>query len=210
MSVDGERIDLVYNRLTDFALERDESAALREAWLAGAVALTPHPRAHALYADKRRLAWFSDAAVLRDLGVDAATSEWLAAQVPRTEWVDPARADDWWARRRELFFKPVAGFGSRATYRGDKLTRRVFQEILQGRYVAQALVAPGERAVACDESAPLKFDLRAYAYDGRTQWLAARLYQGQTTNFRTPGGGFAPVIDLGLAPGARTGDDAAP
>jgi len=210
LSVDGERIDLVYNRLTDFALERDESAALREAWLAGAVALTPHPRAHALYADKRRLAWFSDAAVLRDLGVDAATSEWLAAQVPRTEWVDPARADDWWARRRELFFKPVAGFGSRATYRGDKLTRRVFQEILQGRYVAQALVAPGERAVACDESAPLKFDLRAYAYDGRTQWLAARLYQGQTTNFRTPGGGFAPVIDLGLAPGARTGDDAAP
>jgi hypothetical protein len=24
--------------------------------------------------------------------------------------------------------------------------------------------------------------------------LAARLYQGQTTNFRTPGGGFAPVV----------------
>jgi hypothetical protein len=24
--------------------------------------------------------------------------------------------------------------------------------------------------------------------------VAARLYQGQTTNFRTPGGGFAPVF----------------
>ena len=24
--------------------------------------------------------------------------------------------------------------------------------------------------------------------------LAARLYQGQTTNLRTPGGGFAPVL----------------
>jgi len=28
------------------------------------------------------------------------------------------------------------------------------------------------------------------------QWVAARLYQGQTTNFRTPGGGFAPVYSL--------------
>ena len=39
----------------------------------------------------------------------------------------------------------------------------------------------------------MKFDLRAYAYDGAVQWVAARMYQGQTTNFRTPGGGFAPV-----------------
>jgi hypothetical protein len=26
------------------------------------------------------------------------------------------------------------------------------------------------------------------------QFITARLYQGQTTNFRTPGGGFAPVF----------------
>ena len=39
----------------------------------------------------------------------------------------------------------------------------------------------------------LKFDLRAYTYAGDVMWMAARLYQGQTTNFRTPGGGFAPV-----------------
>jgi hypothetical protein len=39
----------------------------------------------------------------------------------------------------------------------------------------------------------LKYDLRVYAYAGEIQLLAARLYQGQTTNFRTPGGGFAPV-----------------
>ena len=42
----------------------------------------------------------------------------------------------------------------------------------------------------------LKFDLRCYAYDGRVQFTAARLYQGQTTNFRTPGGGFAPVFPV--------------
>lgn len=39
----------------------------------------------------------------------------------------------------------------------------------------------------------LKYDIRNYVYDGRVQSMAARLYSGQTTNFRTPGGGFAPV-----------------
>jgi hypothetical protein len=42
----------------------------------------------------------------------------------------------------------------------------------------------------------LKFDVRAYAYAGRVQLLAARIYAGQTTNFRTAGGGFAPVVVL--------------
>ena len=40
----------------------------------------------------------------------------------------------------------------------------------------------------------LKMDLRNYVYDGEVQLIAARLYQGRTTNFRTPGGGFAPVF----------------
>jgi hypothetical protein len=33
-----------------------------------------------------------------------------------------------------------------------------------------------------------------YVYDGTVQPTAARLYQGQTTTFRTAGGGFAPVF----------------
>ena len=40
----------------------------------------------------------------------------------------------------------------------------------------------------------MKADIRCYVYAGRIQLVAARLYQGQTTNFRTPGGGFAPVF----------------
>jgi len=35
--------------------------------------------------------------------------------------------------------------------------------------------------------------VRLYTYDGRLLLMAARLYQGQTTNFRTAGGGFAPI-----------------
>ena len=112
------------------------------------------------------------------------------------------------------------GFGSRAAYRGDKLTQRIWQDILAGSYVAQAIVTPGVRRVgavgAVGAHRLLKFDLRAYVYRGQTQWLAARLYQGQTTNFRTVGGGFAPVYStVAAAPGRhapaaeppRFGDD---
>ena len=190
-------IDLVYNRLTDFYLEQPDSAALREGYLQQGVVLTPNPQLHALYADKRRLALFSDASRLQVLGVPQSTQQVQLEHVPRTEVVDAADAQRLWDARRGLFFKPMAGFGSRAAYRGDKLTKRVWQDILAGEYVAQAIVAPGQRMIdehdADKTKKTLKFDLRAYAYDGTVQWVAARMYQGQTTNFRTPGGGFAPV-----------------
>lgn len=190
-------VDLVYNRLTDFALEMPANAALREAYLQRAVVLTPHPRAHALYADKRNLALLTDRDRLQSLGVPATVQDVLLANIPRTEVVDASQAERLWSQRRQLFFKPTAGYGGRAAYRGDKLTRRVWDEIVAGDYVAQALVAPGQRVVGDDDARRvLKFDLRNYAYDGQVQWVAARLYQGQTTNFRTPGGGFAPVYSL--------------
>jgi hypothetical protein len=189
-------VDLVYNRLTDFALQELASATLREAYLQHAIVLTPHPQAHALYADKRNLVLLSDATRLQALGVPQATQEVLLAGVPHTVMVDPASAERLWRERRKLFFKPFGGFGGRAAYRGDKLTHRVWREILTGGYVAQAMVAPGERVISGDAPAEvLKFDLRDYVYDGAVQWVAARLYQGQTTNFRTPGGGFAPVYE---------------
>ncbi len=189
-------IDLVYNRLTDFSLAEPASATLREAYLLNAMVLTPHPQAHALYADKRNLALLSDATKLQTLGVPQATQDVLLAGIPHTEVVEPQHAERLWRERRRLFFKPFAGFGGRAAYRGDKLTQRVWQEILAGGYIAQALVVPGGRIISDQEPAQsLKFDLRDYVYDGRVQWVAARLYQGQTTNFRTPGGGFAPVYE---------------
>lgn len=193
-------IDLVYNRLTDFYLEHPGSQALRRAWVARDVVLTPHPQAHALRSDKRLLALFSDDQRLARLGVDEPTRTLLQQTVPRTEVVTAGAADRLWAERRGLFFKPMAGYGGRAAYRGEKLTRRVWQEILAGGYVAQELVRPGERWTEADGSGAMKYDLRAYAYAGEIQWLAARMYQGQVTNFRTPGGGFAPVystVDAG-------------
>ena len=189
------RIDMVYNRLTDFYLEEPRHAALHAAYQEGRVVLTPHPRAHALYADKRNLVLLSDPAFLRELGVGQETTALLSSGIPRTVAVDAAQADKLWNRRRNLFFKPAAGYGGKATYRGDKLTRRAWQTILAGGYVAQERVAPSERQLRRDgEPVTLKLDVRNYVYDGHVQLLAARLYQGQTTNFRTPSGGFAPVL----------------
>jgi glutathione synthase/RimK-type ligase-like ATP-grasp enzyme len=192
---DGRPVDLVYNRLTDFSLGEPAHAPLREAYLAAAAVVTPHPRAHALYADKRNLALLGDAERLRQWGADPATIETLQLVIPPTRVVERAAADELWGRRRELFFKPATGFGSRAAYRGDKLTRRVWEEILSGDYVAQQLVPPSARGVQVDGRIErLKLDLRCYVHDGQLLSVAARLYQGQTTNFRTPGGGFAAVL----------------
>jgi hypothetical protein len=63
--------------------------------------------------------------------------------------------------------------------------------------VAQALAPPSERQVrVAGPPVALKLDMRCFVYRGGVQLISARLYQGQTTNFRTAGGGFAPVFTV--------------
>ncbi|MDR3056398.1 MAG: hypothetical protein LBU53_13570 [Zoogloeaceae bacterium] len=193
----GEPVDMVYNRLTDFSLVAPEHAALNAAYRAGAIVLTPHPRAHALYADKRNLGLLSDPDWLTQAGIPEGLQNTLLTGIPHTCEVTPENAEHFWQTRKEWFFKPAAGFGSRAAYRGDKLTHRVFDFIRASGYVAQRFAPPSTRRVRIESEAEdrlLKLDIRAYVFEGRVQLFAARLYQGQTTNFRTPGGGFAAVL----------------
>ncbi len=193
-------VDLVYNRLTDFYFEQPEHRHLRDAYDVDAALFTPSPHAHALYANKRNLILLSDAEKLAEWGVSKATIDTLLRNVPRTVAVSADNAELLWRDRKNWFFKPSGGFGSRGAYRGDKMTTKVFAQIQRDDYVAQHLVPPSERtARLASGDTDLKLDVRAYAYDGEVQIFAARLYQGQTTNFRTPGGGFAPVY---LAPEA--------
>ncbi len=188
-------VDFVYNRLTDFSFSHPEQSALSLAYLARGVAMTPHPRAHALYADKRNLTLLCDEPFLRETGVGDSVIATLLAAIPNTVILTAENRDALWVERRKRFFKPAGGYGSKAAYRGDKLTKRVWEEMAGRSYVAQALVTPSERHVAGEPTpTPLKADIRSYAYAGKVRLVAARLYQGQTTNFRTPGGGFAPVF----------------
>ena len=195
LSFHGRTIDLVYNRLVDFGLSDPRHEALRAAYAEGAAVVTPNPRVHALLADKRILALLSDFAKLKAWGLDPRRQSVLASGTLKTVVVNAENSGDLWRDRRGWFFKPARGHGSKAAYRGEKLTRRVWAEIAAGEYVAQEYAAPATRDVSlAGEQAVLKCDVRLYTYAGSLLIAAARLYQGQTTNMRTQGGGFAPVL----------------
>jgi len=197
--VDEKPVDLVYNRLTDFYLQSPACAVLSRAYRQEAAVITPSPYTHAMYANKRNLTVLCDPDWLRELGVDAVTVETLQRSVPKTELVTTENADSLWSERKRLFFKPVWGFGSRGTYKGAKLTRKTWDAIVGADYIAQQLVAPSERLIVRDGNEhALKLDVRCYTYRGEIQLLGARMYRGQTTNFRTDGGGLAAVF---TAPG---------
>jgi hypothetical protein len=105
--------------------------------------------------------------------------------------VNAVTQDELWTMRAAYYFKPAAGFGSRAVYDGAKLTAKTWAQIVaDGSYVAQ------ERAEAPRvnvDGVAMRYDVRAFVYGRKTFMRLARVYRGQTTNFRTPGGGFAPV-----------------
>ncbi len=190
----GRQIDLVYNRLVDFALAAPEHAALRAAYLDGTVVLTPNPRNHALHADKRNLTLLSDQAAMRQWGLSDEHLRSLSS-MPCSRRVTMENASELWSERKHYFFKPASGHGGKAVYRGDKLTKTAWETILSGDYIAQDFAAPSERTILLNgEHMQRKLDVRLYTYAGDVLLAVARLYQGQTTNFRTPGGGFAPVF----------------
>jgi hypothetical protein len=185
-------IDLVYNRLTSFNLDRAEDAAIRDALLAGAVAVSPDPRTHALLACKRNLALLGDDTFLRNAGVAEAARQTLTDAIPRTISLTPANAAQLWTDRAQYYFKPMSGFGSRAVYDGAKLTAATWQQITaRTDYVAQARVEAPRIAIPGHE--PMRYDVRTFAYGSAPFMRLARVYRGQTTNFRTQGGGFARV-----------------
>jgi hypothetical protein len=195
LTLGGRRLDLVYLRDTDWRLEHERSRALRAAYLADAVVVTPSPREHHLLANKQRLTLFSSPDALRSFGATGDEVTLLAAVVPETRFLDQLGLEAAWRTRREWVFKPAMAYASRAVYRGDKISRRKLEEIAQlGGFVAQRRVEPGEVQVATsDGPRNMKFDVRAYAYRDEVLLLGARAYEGQVTNLRTPGGGFSAI-----------------
>ena len=187
--------DLVYLRDTDFTLATPRTRALRDAYLAREVVVTPAPREHHLLANKRRLALFSSREALARLGVAEEEAEFLTGIVPETRLLAELGAERAWAERHDWVFKPCAAYGSKAVYRGDKLTRRKLEEIArEPGYLAQRRVDPGEvRVDTLDGPRDMKFDVRAYAYRGEILLLGARVYQGQVINLRSAGGGFSAI-----------------
>ncbi len=188
---DGAPIDLVYNRHCDFYLERPELAGLRAAYYARTVCLTPNPFVYGLLADKRRLVLWSDPAVLGMLGLNRRRIDLLTKMVPSSCLLAAGDLETFWVRREELVFKPVSRFGSKGVLLGRKISRSRFNALLPEETLVQQLVPPSLTQAEAGE--PFKTDFRLYVYRTRVLGIAARLYHGQVTNLRTPGGGFAAV-----------------
>jgi hypothetical protein len=188
-------VDLVYLRDTDFTLDTPRAAGLRAAYLARAAVVTPAPREYFLLADKRRLALLSSPDALADAGATPEEAALLLDVVPETRLLAELDPEQVWRERSGWVFKPATAFGSRAVYRGDKISRRRFDEVrATPDYVVQRRAPPGEIDVETSEGPQrMKFDVRAYAYRSEILLLGARAYQGQVTNLRSPGGGFSAI-----------------
>lgn len=187
--------DFVYNRYTDFFLSHDSSQVLREKYLSREVCLSPNPYEYLLLADKQRLIEWSQEGFFEAHGLDEMTIALLRKAVPASYDVNLTSAEEVWAKRKSLFFKPKNAFGSKQSYRGSSISRKAFDELLKEDTIAMEYVPASEQKfVTPDGPQDFKFDLRCYAYQGRLQLVVARLYQGQVTNLRTPYGGFACVL----------------
>lgn len=182
-------LDFIYNRLTDFMLQKPAAATLKQIYEQGIATVSPNPAVHAIYANKANLAFFWSHAASDVPQADLAT---IRAHLPETVLVTAANADWLWSQKKEWFFKPIDGYGGKGVYRGDKLTTKAWQHILGASYIAQRYVAPRTRQVSGETS--LKYDVRVYTYAGEILGLMARYYRGQTTNFRTEHGGLAGVL----------------
>jgi hypothetical protein len=173
---------LIYNRYTDFFLNQNESLQLKELFNSK-LNLSPNPYEYFLLADKQRL-------------LDWNTQTEVNKPTSLLKIFDLATADkeEIWQNRKNLFIKPKNSFGSKQAYRGSSISRRLFDEIYGADFVAQQLSTPSEVEVIYNEKPEkFKYDLRCYVYQDQLQLMIARLYQGQTTNLKTAGGGFAAV-----------------
>ena len=186
----GARIDLIYNRHCDFFLETPQMAALRDAYLNRTICLSPNPHVYGLLADKRRMIIWSDEAMLRELGLKDAERNLLLDLVPKSRLLADCDLEEIWQQRKKLVFKPVSRFGSRGVLMGKSISRHRFLEQDPATTLVQKLVSP---ALTLGDGETFKTDLRLFVYRNRPLGIGARLYQGQVTNMRTAGGGFAPI-----------------
>lgn len=186
--------DFIYNRYTDFFLTEPSSATLKEKFLSREVCLSPNPYEYLLLADKQRLIDWVQPGFLESHGIHGEDLSLLKTILPQSYDLCSENAEEIWAQRKKLFFKPKNAYGSKQSFRGSSISRKAFEELLKDETIAQEFVpAPEQNFETPSGPQNFKFDLRCYAYQGRLQLIIARLYQGQVTNLRTPYGGFGTV-----------------
>ncbi len=178
----GIKIDLIYNRNTDFYFENKENEKFLQILKDNKTVISPSPEDHLVFADKKNLVALSQ-------------DENLKSIIPQTILINADNQETLWSNRKSFFFKPLNGYGGKGSYNGNGLTKKMWANILMSQYVAQEIIVPNRKLMKIDGKQNFfKFDIRAYTYNGEVLLVASRVYQGQTTNFRTKNGGFMPVF----------------
>lgn len=187
----GDSVDLIYNRHCDFYLQTPEMADIQAAWMANQVCLTPNPHTYGLLADKQRMILWSDPEQRASLGLKEQQDQLVGSMVPHIYRMDSLAIDELWSTRKQWVFKPVSSYACKGVYVGKKLTKNKFNELDPLTTVVQRLVSPSTTNSVDGES--FKTDYRLFTYRDQVLGVTARLYQGQVTNLKTEGGGFAAV-----------------
>ena len=191
LSLRGVPVDLIYNRHCDFYLEDQPLAAIRAAYLAGTVCLSPNPFVYGYLADKRRLVLWREQERMAAVGLNADEIALLQRVVPESFLLSDRDPDSVWQARKELVLKPVDRFGGKGVLLGRSMSRKRFEQFDPQLTLVQQLVPPSQ--VEESDGNSFKVDIRLFAWRDRGLGVAARLYQGQVTNLQTEGGGFAAV-----------------
>ncbi|PLX98258.1 MAG: hypothetical protein C0623_13120 [Desulfuromonas sp.] len=190
--IKGMPVDLIYNRHCDFYLETEVMSGIRDAYRNGTVCLTPNPFTYGLLADKRRLASWTNPDRLRETGLDERSREIILRMIPESHIMSDMDLDQLWSERKQWVLKPAVLHASRGVLLGASISRKRFNEFVPEETVVQRFVPPN-RTETADGS--MKTDFRLFVYRRRVLGVSARLFQGQVTNLRTEGGGFA-AVDL--------------
>ncbi|MDE0518997.1 MAG: hypothetical protein OXH36_05540 [Bdellovibrionales bacterium] len=192
MDAQQKTVQMLYNRCTDFYFENWPH--LKEAFLNQKCCISPHPREYLLLADKARLCEWNPKGFICAHSQNKPTHEEIKKiqnVVPFTALVSSIPANELWGKRKNLFFKPLRGYGGKSVYRGKSISRNMFDRIIKKPGIFQEIVPP---PTFIDPSGiKWKYDIRAYAYKDQVQKLSARVYQGQLTQFQTPLSGFASI-----------------
>jgi glutathione synthase/RimK-type ligase-like ATP-grasp enzyme len=188
-----QKFSFVYNRSTDFNF--DKTPAFLKSYQDHRVCYTPHPEEYKLLANKNRLIDFRNMNFISQF-LNAQEIKHLHSVVPNIEKLSHENFEDIWSRRKKLFFKPAKSFGSKAAYKGENISKKKLLQLLgQQSLLAQEYIPAPELEVEYNgQFLKSKYDLRFYVYNGTIQLVAARLYQGQTTNFQKVGLGICPVL----------------
>ena len=192
----GDKVDFVYNRFCDFYLSRPESKDLRQAFLNAWCCFSTNPFEYQLLADKSRMIEMGSEEFQNR--VPQPQDRWHKLRefvLPTYDVESYGSQEKLWADRKSLFFKPKNEYGGKSVYRGERISKGVFQRAVDENFLVQKF-APAPAPVFRHqdlETKGWKFDLRFYVYQDQIQNVVARLYRGQVTNFATDFGGFTAV-----------------